>query len=82
MPPTRTIWTILLYTICIGCGTVVGLVASGMIIRAIAGPKCCATGDGIGMILLAVALVSLGAVVGIVLAATVLRVGRRAQIDS
>ena len=53
--------------------------SSAMIVTAAAGPRCCAPGDGIGIILCAMVLVPLGAVLGIVLAATVLRIRRRAE---
>lgn len=70
---------ILLYAVCVVGGILAGLVASAMIVRAAAGARCCAPGDGIGVILCAIVLVPLGAVLGIVLAATVLRVRRRAE---
>jgi hypothetical protein len=77
MSRTRAIRIILLYAVCTAGGILAGIVASAMIVRAAAGPHCCAPGDGIGVILFAMVLVPLGAVLGFVLAATVLRVRRR-----
>jgi hypothetical protein len=74
---TRPIWIALLYAVCIVSGAFSGLLASAMIVRASAGPNCCAPGDGIGMFLVAIPLVPLGAVLGLVLVATVLRISRR-----
>jgi hypothetical protein len=76
---TRLLKTIVLYAVCMVGGTLAGLFASYMIVIAPAGPKCCAPGDGILFILYAAVLVPLGAMLAILLAATFLRVRRRAE---
>jgi hypothetical protein len=79
MSRNRAIRIILLYAVCGVGGIMAGLVASAMIVRASAGPNCCAPGDGILLILCALILGPLGATLGILLTATVLRVRRRAE---
>ncbi len=69
----------LFYAACVVGGILAGLVASAVIVRAAAGPNCCAPGDGILAIFCAVVLVPLGVALSILLGATVLRVRRRAE---